>query len=537
MGTLIHGLDPPLTCVVVSGAEDNDHVYVTGGSPGSLVTFSRDPVVGHLDFVSALVEGQDGVQGLADAISIHVFHPFVYVISNAPDGGNVAIFREDPCLEDLTCLNDAVCAKGTCICAVGWMGDTCQLSIDDCAEGPCHNGATCVDNHLGYTCLCEEGYEGAQCAAGIDDCIGIECVNGGLCIDHHLRYSCDCPETFSGEHCEIDVNECLDQPCQNGGSCLNFSGGFQCDCQAGWEGEFCQSNINDCIGAVCSESCLDQVHSFICTSCPKGYSGLQCETDINDCEGITCQAGATCMDLIGSYYCTCGAAGCDELMDADPDAVAVDAGAKFTVTLTGRRQLQAIDPLIEAKTQGSIIAALGTTLGVGGLMGFRVQLLAFQIEQGVHGLEGSFASRVHFTVQKGPEMAPEVLAQQVEDTLSQDNDFSSNMEQALQAEGLSVVAEVSFDQAQPVEAEVIPEEEEMFALIGGIFGLIGMALGMLVLAAVVAALSFRHLTNKLTDEWEGPECDDGGENEWANEFEDASFQENEYEEEELWKQN
>ena len=35
--------------------------------------------------------------------------------------------------------------------------------IDDCANNPCSNGATCTDNVNSYTCTCADGYEGPDC--------------------------------------------------------------------------------------------------------------------------------------------------------------------------------------------------------------------------------------------------------------------------------------------------------------------------------------------------------------------------------------
>ena len=35
--------------------------------------------------------------------------------------------------------------------------------IDDCANGPCQNGATCTDNVNDYTCTCFTGFTGRNC--------------------------------------------------------------------------------------------------------------------------------------------------------------------------------------------------------------------------------------------------------------------------------------------------------------------------------------------------------------------------------------
>ena len=35
--------------------------------------------------------------------------------------------------------------------------------VDDCDPTPCENGATCVDDHDGYTCQCTEQWFGDNC--------------------------------------------------------------------------------------------------------------------------------------------------------------------------------------------------------------------------------------------------------------------------------------------------------------------------------------------------------------------------------------
>lgn len=38
--------------------------------------------------------------------------------------------------------------------------------IDDCADGPCQNGATCLDGVNAYICTCVVGYTGKNCSVG-----------------------------------------------------------------------------------------------------------------------------------------------------------------------------------------------------------------------------------------------------------------------------------------------------------------------------------------------------------------------------------
>ena len=42
----------------------------------------------------------------------------------------------------------------------------CITDIDDCASGPCHNGATCHDGVDSFTCTCPVGFVGDVCNYG-----------------------------------------------------------------------------------------------------------------------------------------------------------------------------------------------------------------------------------------------------------------------------------------------------------------------------------------------------------------------------------
>ena len=44
-----------------------------------------------------------------------------------------------------------------------YPGPTCRVNIDDCADEPCKNGATCLDNTNDYTCQCADEWMGINC--------------------------------------------------------------------------------------------------------------------------------------------------------------------------------------------------------------------------------------------------------------------------------------------------------------------------------------------------------------------------------------
>ena len=77
------------------------------------------------------------------------------------------------------------------------------LEINECATGPCENGATCHDKVNGYFCECAEGYDDTLCDNNINDCSPNPCLNGGQCSDGVASYTCsNCNEGFNGPKCE-----------------------------------------------------------------------------------------------------------------------------------------------------------------------------------------------------------------------------------------------------------------------------------------------------------------------------------------------
>ena len=148
----------------------------------------------------------------------------------------------------------------------------------------------------------------------------------------------------------LDINECTAG--NNGGCsqiCINTIGSYACSCQAGYvlnadnrtcAGKYAidthckkRSNlyfpdINECANnnGNCTQTCINTIGSYFC-SCTAGYAlsadGRTCvgmkitclliktciyiafKTDINECTTYNGNCSQICTNTIGSYYCLC----------------------------------------------------------------------------------------------------------------------------------------------------------------------------------------------------------------------------------------
>ena len=85
-----------------------------------------------------------------------------------------------------------------------YLGDRCDIDINECDDDPCFNGATCVNTPGNYTCECSDGYEGRHCETA--DCTIGQCENGATCVIEDdpdnvgvERWRCDCVEFYEGK--------------------------------------------------------------------------------------------------------------------------------------------------------------------------------------------------------------------------------------------------------------------------------------------------------------------------------------------------
>ncbi|XP_062596320.1 serine-rich adhesin for platelets-like, partial [Saccostrea cucullata] len=214
----------------------------------------------------------------------------------------------------------------SCICDLGWTGDSCEIDIDGCAGSPCDPLSNCTDNSAaehqstGRAFKCENCPQGYQMTDTFK-CLDIdECSNSSLngcdqiCTNTEGSYSCSCNQGYrsAGTIC-LDIDECTEgtSHCQQG--CVNAVGYYNCSCVDGYslqpDGLSCviQSPQQSCNSLNCSQGCsVNSTGSPYCF-CNQGYSllpdGENC-TDVNECENSgTCPQ--VCTNTDGGFTCSC----------------------------------------------------------------------------------------------------------------------------------------------------------------------------------------------------------------------------------------
>ncbi|KAM4722871.1 protein crumbs homolog 1 [Rhinophrynus dorsalis] len=73
----------------------------------------------------------------------------------------------------------------------------------------CYNYSNCTEEGGELRCVCLPGFVGERCEVDIDECDSDPCLNGGLCQNLPNRFHCICDVNFAGERCEIDLSDFL----------------------------------------------------------------------------------------------------------------------------------------------------------------------------------------------------------------------------------------------------------------------------------------------------------------------------------------
>lgn len=84
--------------------------------------------------------------------------------------------------------------------------DVTQCNTSSCANNPCMNGGSCIEEGPSFICVCPPGVAGSLCSnmAGRCHTEADLCADGATCVnsDDELSFTCLCPVGRNGERCD-----------------------------------------------------------------------------------------------------------------------------------------------------------------------------------------------------------------------------------------------------------------------------------------------------------------------------------------------
>lgn len=267
---------------------------------------------------------------------------FVPIPSGPQDG---CIRQVRGCNADFDCAGD-VCYNGQCktVCR---NADDCSLG-ERCTQSlcmvPCVGHTQCIDGQACINSTCSIGCRSNRNCASNEACINNKCGNpceregvcgpNAICKCHQHRTTCQCPPGFEGnptpqDGCVRVPSSCVQSSdCPLGHMCIANQCNVPCtDNSLCANGERCSNNVcvkvcfgnsnclpgEVCLQGICQVGCgvdSDCKSSQICIAnkcrCANGFIATPTGcVDMNECEDNPCHPTAQCINIPGSYKCSC----------------------------------------------------------------------------------------------------------------------------------------------------------------------------------------------------------------------------------------
>jgi len=159
-----------------------------------------------------------------------------------------------PCRELAFCSGHGECSYatddslGTCNCAPGYAGPTCNLIEYSMCPMECSGRGRCNENSR--ECVCRGAFGGAACNESLCPATtnGV-CDNHGICLpsisdgseESSRSFSCICDEVHQGKDCseEYSPNAACPKECSGHGECVETT----CSCFQNWKGDACDEYV------------------------------------------------------------------------------------------------------------------------------------------------------------------------------------------------------------------------------------------------------------------------------------------------------
>ena len=95
-----------------------------------------------------------------------------------------------PCLFGGKCRDEGY-GNYTCECPARMSGRRCDFGRF-CLPNPCRHSGVCEEGDDGPICMCR-GYTGSICEIDVDECANNPCLNGATCVNEAGSFRCICP--------------------------------------------------------------------------------------------------------------------------------------------------------------------------------------------------------------------------------------------------------------------------------------------------------------------------------------------------------